>query len=46
MGLFSKDIATLNDLFVHRLQDVYRTRMSGSDEHFPGRRGGPGIAWS
>ena len=25
MGLFSKDIATLNDLFVHTLQDVYYT---------------------
>ena len=23
MGLFSKDIATLDDLFVHQLQDVY-----------------------
>lgn len=23
MGLFSKDIATLNDLFVHQLQDIY-----------------------
>ncbi|PZO76098.1 MAG: hypothetical protein DI629_16455 [Mesorhizobium amorphae] len=23
MGLFSKDIKTLNDLFVHQLQDVY-----------------------
>ncbi|MEO7689503.1 MAG: DUF892 family protein [Sphingomonas sp.] len=25
MGLFSKDIATLDDLFVHSLQDVYYT---------------------
>src|SRR3982751_3995877 len=25
MGLFSKDIATLDDLFVHTLQDVYYT---------------------
>lgn len=23
MGLFTKDIATLNDLFVHQLQDIY-----------------------
>src|SRR4051794_11679070 len=23
MGLFSKDIKTLNDLFVHQLQDIY-----------------------
>ena len=23
MGLFSKDIATLYDLYVHQLQDVY-----------------------
>ncbi len=23
MGLFSKDIATMNDLFVHQLQDIY-----------------------
>jgi ferritin-like metal-binding protein YciE len=23
MGLFSKDITTLNDLFVHQLQDIY-----------------------
>ena len=23
MGLFSKDIKTMNDLFVHQLQDVY-----------------------
>ena len=23
MGLFTKDIKTMNDLFVHRLQDVY-----------------------
>ena len=23
MGLFSKDIETFNDLFVHQLQDVY-----------------------
>ncbi|WP_294200256.1 ferritin-like domain-containing protein [uncultured Sphingomonas sp.] len=23
MGLFSRDIATLNDLFVHQLQDIY-----------------------
>jgi ferritin-like metal-binding protein YciE len=25
MGLFSKDIRTLNDLFVHQLQDIYYT---------------------
>ena len=23
MGLFSKDIKTMNDLFVHQLQDIY-----------------------
>jgi ferritin-like metal-binding protein YciE len=23
MGLFTKDIKTMNDLFVHQLQDVY-----------------------
>jgi ferritin-like metal-binding protein YciE len=23
MGLFSKDIKTMNDLFVHQLQDMY-----------------------
>jgi ferritin-like metal-binding protein YciE len=23
MGLFSKDIATMDDLFVHMLQDIY-----------------------
>ena len=25
MGLFSKDIKTMNDLFVHQLQDIYYT---------------------
>jgi len=23
MGLFTKDIKTMNDLFVHQLQDIY-----------------------
>ena len=23
MGLFSKDIKTMNDLFIHQLQDIY-----------------------
>ena len=25
MGLFTKDIKTMNDLFVHQLQDIYYT---------------------
>jgi ferritin-like metal-binding protein YciE len=26
MGLFTKDVKTMNDLFVHQLQDIYYAR--------------------
>jgi len=28
MGLFTKDIKTMNDLFVHQLQDIYYAKSS------------------
>ena len=34
MGLFSKDIASMDDLFVHQLQDIYYAR-SGSSARCP-----------
>ena len=35
MGLFSKDIKTLDDLFVHQLRDIYYALRSRSCRRYP-----------
>jgi hypothetical protein len=37
MGLFTKDIKTMNDLFVHQLQDIYYADLAGRRQGQPAR---------
>jgi len=45
MGLFSKDIKTLNDLFVHTLRDVYyaESQIARTLPDMIGKAGDPGL---